>query len=212
VIVESGRFLAERVGRRSFHPTIADRKRTFISMPLGELWAVRRSTGVANVIGGAAVPTMERILLQSGTLGLITRSEKIRNWLARNLAQDSVGGTSTFQSIVWARAEDREGRAAEAILNMGEGYQCSAEAAVRAAERVAADLPFCALNARPILRQGFAAGVPSTHLFEVAVAHRSNTIVDRQMDVKPASRTGLTRITCGLLLDDEQTGHYPVPP
>src|SRR5947208_4471447 len=64
-VIESGRFLAERVGRRSFQTTISDQKRTFISMPLGELWAVRRSTRVANVVGGAAVPTMERILLQS---------------------------------------------------------------------------------------------------------------------------------------------------
>jgi hypothetical protein len=37
----------------------------FISMPLGELWAIRRSTGVANVIGGATVPVTERIPLFS---------------------------------------------------------------------------------------------------------------------------------------------------
>jgi saccharopine dehydrogenase (NAD+, L-lysine-forming) len=167
-VVENGRFLAERVGRRSFRRTLAERKRTFISMPLGELWAVRRSTGVANVIGGAAVPMAERILLQSGALGLLVRSEKIRNWLARHLAQDAVHGATSFESIVWARAEDCEGRAAEAILTMGEGYQWSAEAAVRAAERVAIERRSGLWTPGQYFGKGFAVGVPSTKLFELA--------------------------------------------
>jgi short subunit dehydrogenase-like uncharacterized protein len=167
-VVENGRFLAERVGRRSFRAILADRRRTFISMPLGELWAVRRSTGVANIIGGAAVPTAERILLQSGTLGLLARSEKIRDWLARRLAQDSLHDAATFESIVWARAEDREGRAAEVILTMGEGYQWSAEAAVRAAELVAIDRRPGLWTPGQYFGKGFAVGVPSTQLIEFA--------------------------------------------
>ena len=89
-VLQDGRFLSERVGRRSFQATLAQRKRTFISMPLGELWAIRRSTGVANVIGGATAPFAERILLQSGALGVLGRSEKIRNWLVKHLAHTAM--------------------------------------------------------------------------------------------------------------------------
>jgi hypothetical protein len=125
-VLQDGRFLSERVGRRLFRTTLAEQKRTFTSMPLGELWAIRRSTGVANAIGGVAVPMAERVLLQSGALALLARSGKIRNWLAKHLAHDPVNRTPTFKSMVWARVEDRKGRSAEAILTMGEGYQWSA--------------------------------------------------------------------------------------
>lgn len=139
MIVRNGREVTERVGRRSFRATLNQRQETFVSMPLGELWAIRRSTRVEDIIGGAAMPTAERLLLRSGLLGLLSRSEKMREWLVKLLAQDPRPGMPTFESVVWARAEDREGRASEAMLTMGEGYMWSAEAAVRAAERVAID-------------------------------------------------------------------------
>ena len=138
-VVANGRFLPERVGRRSFRTRLTSHHRTFVSMPLGELWAIRRSTGAAHIIGGVVVPAAEGILLRSGALGFLTRSEGIRNWLVKRLARESGTSTPTFESLVWARAEDRDGRVAEAILTMGEGYQWSAEAAVRGAERVAMD-------------------------------------------------------------------------
>ena len=166
-VLQDGHFHPERVGRRSFQAALTQRKRTFISMPLGELWAIRRSTGVANVIGGAAVPTAERILLQSGALGLLARSEKIRNWLVEHLAHDSGPGTPTFESLVWARAEDSEGRVAEAVLTMGEGYEWSAEAAVRAAERVALDRRPGLWTPGQYFGQGFAPQVTGTRLTEL---------------------------------------------
>jgi short subunit dehydrogenase-like uncharacterized protein len=163
-VVENGQFVSERVGRRSFAATLAGRSETFISMPLGELWAVRRSTGVSSVIAGVSRPTPERILLQSGGLGLLARSETIRRWLVRRLAGGDVQNGRVFESKVWARAEDRGRRAVEAVLTMGEGYQWSAEAAVRAAEHVA-------VNRRPglwtpgqYLGKGFALSVPCTKL------------------------------------------------
>ncbi|MBZ5579832.1 MAG: saccharopine dehydrogenase NADP-binding domain-containing protein [Acidobacteriia bacterium] len=134
--VHNGRHITERVGRRSFRATLARRRRTFVSMPLGELWAVHRSTGVANIIGGVAVPAAERILLRSGLLGWLGRSPTMREWFVKRLAQDPGPGTPAFESAVWARAEDREGGVSDAILTMGEGYLWSAEAAVRAAERI----------------------------------------------------------------------------
>jgi saccharopine dehydrogenase (NAD+, L-lysine-forming) len=56
-VVENGHFVPERVGRRSFTATLAGRRETFISVPLGELWAVRRSTAVSDVIAGVTRPT-----------------------------------------------------------------------------------------------------------------------------------------------------------
>ena len=138
-VVQNGQFVSERAGHRSFDATLAQRERIFVSMPLGELWAVHRSTGIANVVAGADLPVAERILLQSGVLGLLCRSGRLREIIVKSLARDSGPDSHACQSTVWARAEDSQGRAAEAVLTMGEGYQWSAEAAVRAAERVAID-------------------------------------------------------------------------
>jgi short subunit dehydrogenase-like uncharacterized protein len=170
-VVRDGRFLPERVGRHVFRTALAEQRRTFISMPLGELWAIRRSTGVANVIGGAAVPAAERILLKSGALGLLARSEGIRNWLAKRLAQDSVRNTPSFESMVWARAEGHSGRSAEAVLTMGEGYQWSADAAVHAAERVAMDPRPGLWTPGQYFGKEFAVEVSSTKLIELGGGH-----------------------------------------
>jgi short subunit dehydrogenase-like uncharacterized protein len=165
-VLENGQFVAERVGRRSFPATLAGRKETFISMPLGELWAVRRSTGVRSVIGGMTPPGPQRILLQSGALPVLARSAKIRHWLMARLARSHAQNGRVFESKVWARAEDREGRTAEAVLTMGEGYQWSAEAAVRAAEHVALDRRSGLWSPGQYFGKEFALRVPSTKLLE----------------------------------------------
>jgi saccharopine dehydrogenase (NAD+, L-lysine-forming) len=165
-VVENGQFVRERVGRRSFAATVAGRNQTFISMPLGELWAVHRSTGTAGVIAGVTRPTPERILLRSGALGALARSGKIRNWLVRRLAGESAQNGRIFESNVWARAEDGEGRRAEAVLKMGEGYRWSAEAAVQAAERVALDRRPGLWTPGQYLGKDFALGVSTTTLAE----------------------------------------------
>src|SRR5215831_3050031 len=165
-VVENGQFVLERVGRRSFAASLAGRKETFISMPLGELWAVRRSTGVSGVIAGVTRPTPERILWQSGGLQILARSEKIRHWLVAHLARGDAQDGRVFESKVWARAEDREGRRAEAVLKVGEGYQWSAEAAVRAAEHVALDRRPGFWTPGQYLGKEFALGVSSTKLLE----------------------------------------------
>jgi hypothetical protein len=166
-VVENGQFVSERVGRRSFTATLAGTSQRFISMPLGELWAIRRSTGISNVVAGVTRPTPERILLQSGALELLAQSEKIRQWLVERLARGHAQNGRAFESKVWARAEDGEGQKADVVLAMGEGYQWSAEAAVRIAEKLA-------LNPRPglwtpgqYLGKDFALEVSSTRLFEL---------------------------------------------
>jgi len=53
---------------------------------------------------------------------------------------------------------------------MGEGYQWSAEAAVRAAERVALDRRPGLWTPGQYLGKGFALGVPSTKLLEIPTA------------------------------------------
>jgi saccharopine dehydrogenase (NAD+, L-lysine-forming) len=165
-VVENGVFVRERVGRRSFSATLAGRKESFISMPLGELWAVRRSTAASNVIAGVTRPAPERIFLQSGGLRFLARSERMRQWLVARLARDGAQEGRVFESRVWARAEDSEGGWAEAVLKMAEGYRWSAEAAVRAAEQVAVDRRSGLWTPGQYLGKGFALGVPSTQLLE----------------------------------------------
>lgn len=165
-VVENGRFVPERVGRRSFKATLTGGTDSFISMPLGELWAVRRSTGVSDVIAGVTLPTPERIFLQSGVLGILARSEKVRRWLAARLARGEAQDGRAFESRVWARAEDRSGQTAEAVLKMGEGYRWSAEAAVRAAEHVAVHRRSGLWTPGQYFGKEFALDVHSTELSE----------------------------------------------
>jgi short subunit dehydrogenase-like uncharacterized protein len=165
-VVENGVFVPERMGRHSFTATLAGQSENFISMPLGELWAVRRSTGVSSVIAGVTRPATERILLRSGALRVLAQSAKIRQWLVTRLAGGDVQNGHVFESKVWARAEDREGRRAEVVMKMGEGYQWSAEAAVRAAEQVAVDRRAGFWTVGQYLGKEFALGVPSTKLLE----------------------------------------------
>jgi saccharopine dehydrogenase (NAD+, L-lysine-forming) len=172
-VVENGQFVAERMGRRSFTGTFAGRREKFISMPLGELWAVRRSTGVSSVVAGVKRPAPERLMLQSGGLQLLARSPKIRNWLVARLSRGGTQNGRVFESKVWARAEDREGQTAVAFLTMGEGYQWSAESAVRAAEQVAFDRRPGLWTPGQYLGKGFALGIPSTKLFELSAAASS---------------------------------------
>jgi saccharopine dehydrogenase (NAD+, L-lysine-forming) len=166
-VVEDGQFVTERVGRRSFTATFAGRAESFISMPLGEMWAVRRSTGVSGVIAGVARPMPERILLRTGSLSLLARSEKIRPWLVKRLAGGEAQDGRAFESKVWARAVDWQGRTAEVVLKMGEGYRWSAEAAVGAAEHVAVDRRPGLWTPGQYLGKEFALGVPTTELLEV---------------------------------------------
>lgn len=166
-VVDGGQFVPERVGRRSFSATLAGRRETFISMPLGELWAVRRSIGVPGVIAGVARPVPERILLRSGALGLVARSDKIRQWLVSRVSRNEPQNGRAYESYVWARAEDRDGRTAEVVLKMGEGYQWSAESAVRAAEHVAVDRRPGLWTPGQYLGKEFALTVPSTTLLEI---------------------------------------------
>jgi saccharopine dehydrogenase (NAD+, L-lysine-forming) len=165
-VVQKGQFVPERVGRRSFTATLAGRSETFISMPLGELWAVRRSTGVSDVIAGVARPMPERILLQSGALRVLARSENIRQWLVARVPRNEAPDVRVFESKVWARAEDREGRTAEVVLKMGEGYQWSAESVVRAAEHVAIHRRSGLWTTGQYLGKEFAPSVPSTKLLQ----------------------------------------------
>jgi short subunit dehydrogenase-like uncharacterized protein len=165
--VQNGQLVSERVGRRSFTAILNSRSETFTSMPLGELWAIRRSTTVSSVIAGVRLPPGERILLRSGVLPLLARSEMIRRQLVAHLHTSMTKKERVFESKVWARAEDAEGQTAQIELKMGEGYQWSAEAAVRVAERVANDPRPGLSTAGQYLGKEFALSIPSTKLVKL---------------------------------------------
>jgi len=166
-VVEKGQFAQERVARRSFSAVIGGQRKSFMSMPLGELWAVCRSTGASNVVAGVMGTKLERILMQSGVPGIAARSGKLRQLLAARMSRSNAQEGHLFESYVWARAEDSAGKSAEVVLQMGEGYQWSAEAAVRIAAQVAVDRRPGVWTPGQYLGKDFVLSVPSTKLLKV---------------------------------------------
>jgi short subunit dehydrogenase-like uncharacterized protein len=88
----------------------------------------------------ALAPVLGRILA-FGPVGRL--AESLVGWL---VAGPDVESRRTGRSLLWARAEDAEGRRAEAWMETAEGYRFTALAAVTCVERTLAGRPQGALT------------------------------------------------------------------
>jgi len=134
-----------------------------ITVPSGELSAIARTTGIANISVSRPVPVpalLARVMLPG--LPLIARSQAIQRRAAARPTADFPPVDGERRSRVWARASDGDGKTATAMLETPEGYTFTAESAVAAVEEVLAHPAPGAKSPGALLGADFALRVPGT--------------------------------------------------
>ena len=144
--VEGGRFRSRPLAHQRWTIRATPSEVAFAAAPLGELAALRRSTGVADIVVGRPLPTGEaralRLLspLVQGALAV----PAIRRFASRDRgdrpapAPTPAGG---WRSRIWAEACNDHGDSVLVQLETGEGYAATAEAALVNIEAVLAQRP-----------------------------------------------------------------------
>jgi short subunit dehydrogenase-like uncharacterized protein len=136
-IVSGGRFERRPLAHQSWIVRTTDSDIAFASAPLGEVAALRRSTGIADIVVGRPMSrfTAAAIRLSSPLLQRAFKAPAIRRFVSRDrgaaLKAPPPGG---WRSRLWLEANDSEGNTVLAQLETGEGYAAAAEAALANAE------------------------------------------------------------------------------
>jgi short subunit dehydrogenase-like uncharacterized protein len=127
-------------------------RRTIAPMPFGDLLSAARSTGAASVTTAMVLPSFTPPLLRLAAplLRFAFGSKRVRSFLGR-LAHRIFKGPSEeeqkrVRARIWGQGRDRNGRQVEIQLEVIEPYRFTAEAVVRAAERIIAERPVGALT------------------------------------------------------------------
>jgi short subunit dehydrogenase-like uncharacterized protein len=140
----------------------------FAAMPMAELVAAHRSTGVPNIVAGIPMSRAAAAFVRA-------TGPWIGRVLARTAARRSgdVGprppeaAIAALRSRIWAEARNDQGQAAVAMLETGEGYRAAASAAVRAVESLLQAPRIGALTPVQAFGADFALGVPGTRIQEL---------------------------------------------
>lgn len=152
-------------GRRMPFP---DGPHTILPVPLADVVSSYRSTGIPNVTAYmtfALNPFIARMALPIAQK--LAAIPAVQQMLARPNHSPTEPEMQVVpqHSYVWARVNDRKGRAAEAWLETGEGYGYSAAAAVRAVEQVLQHRPVGALTPAQAFGPDFPLAIPGVRRF-----------------------------------------------
>jgi short subunit dehydrogenase-like uncharacterized protein len=118
-------------------------KRKAVTMPLGDLGAAWRSTGIPDIELYLVAPAGLRALAAATRyLGPLLRWDPVRRFLTARVRSGSPGPTDAERQrghgLVWGEVEDEAGRRAESRLATPEAYTFTARAALGVVERVLA--------------------------------------------------------------------------
>jgi short subunit dehydrogenase-like uncharacterized protein len=146
----------------------SDKERTVVAIPWGDLETAYHSTGIPNITTymaqspGAA--RMMRIAgpLMKGALSLTPVRRAVQKLVEKSVEGPSEEHRRTSRSYVWARASDGNGRAKEAWLETGEGYDFTAKAGVLCVEKVLELHPTGALTPSLAFGPDFVLGIEGT--------------------------------------------------
>lgn len=133
--VEDGRFRRCALAHRTWTIGSASAEIPFAAAPLGELAALRRSTGVADIIVGRPMRTGPALALRllSPVLQAALSIPAVRRAAGRDrgkplaMAPEPAGG---WRSRLWADVSNDRGDALTFELETGEGYAATADAAL----------------------------------------------------------------------------------
>ncbi len=140
-------------------------EQTILPIPLGDLESAYRSTGVPNItaygtfsippaVARLALPVVQQIVSNAGIRQMLEQRiiKRTQSPVKTEAAQES-------HSYAWARARNNRGDVFEAWQEMGEGYDFTAEATVRAVEEVFRKRPSGVLTPSQAFGADFALGI-----------------------------------------------------
>jgi short subunit dehydrogenase-like uncharacterized protein len=165
-----GQLTRVRLGSSTSGAIVPSGARAVITIPSGELSAVSRTTGIANVSVSrpVALPALlARVLLPA--LPLIASSQAVQRYAARRPPTELPSADPQRRSRIWARANDADGQTATTLLETTEGYAFSAESAVAAAEAVLSAPVPGAHSPGALLGPDFALRIPGTRRIDMRV-------------------------------------------
>ena len=117
-------------------------KQSILPVPLGDLESAYRSTGIPNItaygtlpispnVARIALPVVEKVLSYAGI-----RNRLEQRIIKRSNSPAKAPASQAAHSYAWARARNNHGEVFEVWQEMGEGYNFTAQSAVRAVEEV----------------------------------------------------------------------------
>ena len=141
--------------------------RRFAAMPMAELVAAHRSTGVPNIVAGIPMSRAAAAFVRATGpwIGkVLARTAGRRSAQASTPSQSAI---AAMRSRIWAEARNDSGQTAAAMLETGEGYRAAAAAAVRAVESLLQAPCIGALTPVQAFGADFALGVPGTQIQQI---------------------------------------------
>lgn len=155
----NGSLVPHALGKDTKRVRFADRARSVIAIPWGDLETAYRTTGIPNITTYMALPSA-MVAAASFTWPLIaTSTPLLRNLLGQPAVREKISSGITRmvkgpdektrdreRAFIWARATNSSGQFAEAWLETPDSYAFTALAGVRAVERILAEQPVGALT------------------------------------------------------------------
>lgn len=157
--ISAGGLVRERLGSGIRSVRLPVGRRSLVAVALGDLAAVRATTGVSNVTASVAFGVPAFLL----SLALRPVAEFVRSGRMKPSARKAAK-PHEFRSYTWARATGADGRTATAWLTTGEGYAFTASSTVNAVEAVIAGITPGAHSSGQAFGADFALRVPGTRV------------------------------------------------
>jgi short subunit dehydrogenase-like uncharacterized protein len=166
--VEHGELRRQPVASSTWRCTNPEGASTrYAAMPMAEVVAAHRSTGVPNIVAGIPLSLASAAVVRVAGpwIGkLLTRLAARQSGHAG--AGPSMSAIAALRSRLWAEARNDRGERAAAMLETGEGYRAAAAAAVRAVESLLRTPRSGALTPVQAFGADFALEIPGTHIQE----------------------------------------------
>ncbi len=143
-----------------------------VPVPTGDLVAAHQATGIPNVtIYTAEFPASPAVRATLPVVQRLLAVSAIRRGIERLVDRRSDRPAARRKdparpSYLWAKATDRNGKAVEAWLEMGEGYQFTAVSSVLAVERILATQLAGALTPAQAFGADFLLEIPGTRRYD----------------------------------------------
>jgi short subunit dehydrogenase-like uncharacterized protein len=173
LVRRGGRLVERRLGQtRRIRFSDGREREALVGIPWGDLASAYRSTGARDITILMASRPMARVAALAPVLGRLLAVEPVGRLaeaaVARLVEGPDEESRRSGRSLLWARAEDTEGREAEAWMETAEGYRFTALSAVTCVERTLAERPNGALTPAGAFGPDLALAIEGTRRLDAA--------------------------------------------